>query len=735
MENVEKEYLSSVNKRIRKALNERNLAMLDSIVEELQKFMHEKYVSEDAKEIAIRLIEQAERAKSIVMKKSYPYKYVEKTKISFSNFMNKAKNSITSISKNFKEGLKSDFHPSHFSDFDWKSGVIKFAIGMLISFLVFKYFLNNNILFLSAVLFSFSFLFPEKGGFGALHIIIRLASILLAYYPFSFFLVMNSIGKLIGIAILIIGYFIMRTEYSGEKETAGYEFFVFWSSNIIAVLIALQLYMIGTGSLIISKTYSFLGLSLALYALAILIDIPKVKTEEGIVVVLDKKHHHENTLVSLFSWGGYISLLIAVISIKGMMSFSFILTSILGLIFTMSLTQVEDRLSEGIPIFGAIFVMTFLIFSSTMGEAIFGNIWTKVEGTGISHSFKSVGTSIRDSMNDLWLMITCPMCYYKKQLEEQNPSTPQGSSLSIEVKRFEFYSDESVIDPKYSFDGFFDLENMGELTAGWLKVKIETPVMRYREKDVELEDVSKKFTDCPGKLVSNDLCVIDKKIPKGEVYHFEFSFSDWDKQTVDGKYLSKTESMEGEEFYVFGGKRVTLKFDYLFEYSVFSRLDMPVLSESLYKKEIRDYKNEGRSISTYQGGPVIESISVYKHPIKNGDEFSVTFSITNTGEGSVDGASSHIYIPSDFEILDFAGMNKMVCSEVENSKMKGYHEIKCVLTERLTGETGKKKAYVVLSLKANLPEGVEKRTYTFIGNTTYEYEKTIEKTAEIKQFP
>ncbi len=715
-------YLENVYRRIK---NAKSPEELDEIIFELQEFLRSKYISEKEQKYAIRLIEQAERKKMLM---------TSKTK--------KVLDAIGSWFGSQANNFKRDFHINHYSNFDWKSALIKFLIAFSFSWILFYIMFKNPFLLWGGILFSLSYLFPETGAWGGIHVILRGLSFFAAAYPFIVsFAFVNSIGKIFGILILFIGYLVLRTEYSGSSQYAGYEILSMWIRNIYSVLIAFQFFFIGKSAATLGGEIgtTLIGISLASYTLSILLDIPKVKKhEEGLIVIKEGGQKHENSWVLITSGIGYLTFLAAIVWIKGLMSISFFIAAPLLLFLTLSINNMEDRVSEGLPVFGVIFLISFLVFPTTIGESMLGSfIWSKIESVSPSSPFSQAFSSLKTAASDFWLMITCPQCYYQKMMEEQNPSVSKGVYYSVEVSDFKFYSSEDIIDPKYVFEGYFFLENKGDIPVDTLMVWLNPPEMKYKDEWIKLENVKGEITDCPGEKQNEKLCVVDKIIEKGEKYFYEFRFSDWDKQEVDGKTLDTTEEMDGYTSYVFGGKSVKINISYMFSYNTTTRLDMPVLSEEKFKEEVMSNTQEGRKVSYYQGGPIKGSISVYKNPIKEGDEFSVTFSIENLGDGIVENAIDTIYIPKEFELVEdlTKSLHRMNCIKEKESEITGYSKYTCTITEPLTDKEGKKKAYVIFRLKATLPSGADKKTYTFISKERFVYRRDIEKYAQIASFP
>lgn len=176
---------------------------------------------------------------------------------------------------------------------------------------------------------------------------------------------------------------------------------------------------------------------------------------------------------------------------------------------------------EGRP-YAGIFCLIFVLFAmsfqftGTVGTIAFGAWWPTVYhyGSMVAEPIGAAWSSAAKSMEDLGLMMTCPSCYWAKQLQTQQVETGKvtsgGTTRSIELTNFEainYMTATLEIDPSIPLVGSIELENQGEFTASWVNVMLDTPKIKNPEEvsaakpGVGIYNLSNdrcKFTSCTG---------------------------------------------------------------------------------------------------------------------------------------------------------------------------------------------------------------------------------------------
>jgi len=132
-----------------------------------------------------------------------------------------------------------------------------------------------------------------------------------------------------------------------------------------------------------------------------------------------------------------------------------------------------------------------LQFTGTVGTELFGAYWPTVEhyGSMITDPIFGFIEDTKSSVDDAWLLMTCPSCYEQKKLEEERAKAATvkqgGTTKSIELLDFNavnYGTAKPTIDPAIPFVGTIKLENEGEFTAEDVTVILSPPLIKDPKK-------------------------------------------------------------------------------------------------------------------------------------------------------------------------------------------------------------------------------------------------------------
>ncbi|MDD5416985.1 MAG: hypothetical protein PHU12_03340 [Candidatus Aenigmarchaeota archaeon] len=173
---------------------------------------------------------------------------------------------------------------------------------------------------------------------------------------------------------------------------------------------------------------------------------------------------------------------------------------------------------EGRPYVGvmmlvvALFIFSFA-YTGTAGSAVFGQYWPTVEHYG-AVVFEPIMKGIEQAnqgINDAWLMMTCPACYYEEQqkkLRGEAEISEDATKKSIALTQFNavnYNTGTPKIDPSSPLIGSIILENQGTFTAENVNVTLLDPKIKNPKKtgavyNSELDCYEKATTDSQRKL-------------------------------------------------------------------------------------------------------------------------------------------------------------------------------------------------------------------------------------------
>ncbi len=454
-------------------------------------------------------------------------------------------------------------------------------------------------------------------------------------------------------------------------------------------------------------------------------------------------------------------------------------------------TPSESRSYIGVIILSVALIAYSSAFPTTVGTAVFGMWWPTIQHT-ISTITSPIGNTfeqMQTGLNDAWLMMTCPTCYYeKKQREEQiKNSRSQGSIKSIEITKFELLMPE--IDPSqtYSLAGTIELENQGEFIANNVTLKLGgIYATNERGKKEPVKGVKSTFVSCTGAKPEGNECKWNSKTYPGDVKMAAFKYnvyeSDLNKcncRNSKGIILKGYESInctEGclkfykdclenekdsynkddyssvEEFckdkyfcnpstsciksYIYSGNFATLKAEYTYSYAVNVSLPVEIMDAELFEQKLRDKKIKPKQItSTYSGGPIKATIFTQKQPLRSGESSIGKFSIYNTGNGIINKSAEVVmFMPDDINDVSLLAEVNLKCSKDENGKLKPenvkisdstYKAFRCKTTKDLDPE---QYATFAFTFSYNIEKDIDTKSILFTGYSFYTYkgEKTIE---------
>lgn len=644
------------------------------------------------------------------------------------------------------------------------SGKIYIIFGFVIAGILVLYFLGWNFILLTITLTGLIpawIIFPserdilkatpEGADIGGGHLIlltiksgIKLAAIGLILYT------LMPINVLITLILTFIIYFFLPVSY---KTSQPHKFIESWVRLGFGFYLAILLYTTFSGTAI---SGSFLWLGLAFF-----FTIPKQRKEEEegkstvtISVVKSYEKYSENQL----KWLDRFIFLFLI----GAALFSFILPIGLNLgdpaqvtfliIWFVSLISGLATGPQGRPFLGILMISVALFTFSTMygaaiGRAVFGYWWPTVESfaeTVITPLGEGVGTAT-SSLGDVWLMLTNPAEYYRRQMELTQVRTSRvmegGTYKSIEIKSFDLSSmTPSILNPYVeSLLGVIDLENQGEFVADDIKLSVDAT---WRPTNISISEdplsvgTLKKIT-CSGQGENNiaaGTCSWSNVTYPGDIKEVTFIF-DKDSWIGDGYDLGTCdpEPCTSDSVYKYANENVKINSQVNYSYNVNVSIPVEVINQNLYERlliagEIRLEQLE----SIYSGGPVKATIWTQKQPVRNGEESLVKVSIYNEGGGTLNFINYSIYVPPDLHENSI----EVQTSTFSSCTSEGDY-INCQYITSLPQYPPIKRGeyrMVTFYIKPQMGE-VDIRTSSIIGLVNYDYSKTRSQSLTIANSP
>jgi len=576
---------------------------------------------------------------------------------------------------------------------------------------------------------------------------IKLAIVGLITYNFML------LRPVIGLIIIFFYYFTLPVSY---KTIKPHKLVEAWLRPIMGVILALLLYSTFAG---VPASGPFLLLGIAFFA-TVPIQKELDPDEEGkstVTVKISGKLGKLSSaweildkfifvLFTLFAGGIYILTNLPITGAPHQLIFLgiWVVSSIGGY-----LTGPQGRPFIGILTITVTIFMFSFAYGGVVGRAIFGYWWPQVEAFGetvITPMTEGIGMAT-SSLGDVWLLLTNPAEYYRRQMELTQVRTTRvmegGTYKSIELSAFDINpSTPGILEPTEPLLGVIDLENQGEFDANYIKLGVDAT---WRPIETQLDEPSKqagrlsKIT-CSGQGEPNiNICTWDRITHPGDIKEVTFIFDkdEWDSElkeceNEDGDCISCSASDCPGATYTNANTNVKINAQVNYTYNVNVSMPVEVIDQSLYEKlliarEIRLEQFE----SVYSGGPVKATIWTQKQPLRNGEESLVKVFIYNEAGGSLDFVNYTIYVHPNLALgtLELATSNLNGCDEGDDfSKLSSTHPTfpdyqykVCTHDEPI--EKGKYKL-VSFYINSTIGANIDRRTFSIIGLVNYNYSKT-----------
>ncbi len=358
--------------------------------------------------------------------------------------------------------------------------VFPLLIGIVASIILFWVIFPNPFLFIGGLFFSISAALPkDKEHFAIAKAIFIFVSVLISWWGIQAF------NKFVALLFLFFGYASLSFRPLSE-ESYAYEGAIALLKIILGGLIAFSPF------LVFGLATDFLGWSLFLIGLGFFFlsfpehhEIPAVIRGKGGLVtvftyVYEKGKEHANSL------GAFSFLLILAGTIVGgatiaqdfgLWAFRTILFGILGFTsaFVAFSTPGQHRGEVGFPLYLLLLFTVTTAYPDVLGQAVFGPWWPQISATieSVAQPLSTSFAQLRQGMSDMWLMFTCPSCYYEKMMEQQRHASQAVSSIYSIEGSISFLSTQ--INPEEPLTGFLTLSNQGDFEAEDIQVILHSP--------------------------------------------------------------------------------------------------------------------------------------------------------------------------------------------------------------------------------------------------------------------
>ncbi len=425
----------------------------------------------------------------------------------------------------------------------------------------------------------------------------------------------------------------------------------------------------------------------------------------------------------------------------------------------------NSRAALGIPF---MFILLFLFttqYPSFLGQAVFGNYWPQVSTTAenIVGPLSTAFTQALNSGQDAWEILTCPACYYQKQIARQQASastlTQGGTTQAIEINNFDLLG-TTILDPtKDTLISLIELENRGEFDSSAIKVDIfgtweNTSAASNEPRFVTVGQFDPGSITCSSNGANSTagqagtcswINALPHEIKQGT---FRFAKDSWKgTNPANGAEVKLGEiviSSDGTQTYKYGGQTVRINANYTFNYNVNVSIPIEILNRTLYDSllQARQISLQQPNESQYSGGPIKATIRTEKQPVRDNEQSTVIFSIVNEGSGTLDRLDDYsIYVPRFLNpgtILSstFSGCTEGSGFTPASSPWVDYVKISCNLPVTRPIRSTDQINYRRASFTITPPPVAEKQTGLIVGIiTNYVYTKTDSRTVQVAYFP
>jgi len=484
--------------------------------------------------------------------------------------------------------------------------------------------------------------------------------------------------RLITVAIAFLFYFSMPMHY---RTSEPYKMIEAWFRMILGLFIAYILSMTFGG---FGPASSSISLAFFLLGLAFFVTFPiHIQDQNGVFNITLLNNFSERREVQLAE-----RMLFAFLVLASLFSFSTTMSGdlvdfshiIFYLVGGMALFTGFSTGPEGRPALGVIMILIMaFILSSTypgyFGQAVFGYWWPQIQSFGDTYlgPLNTAWAQAQASMGDAWEMMTCPQCYYQKQLMKQQATKSVimtgGTPMSIEIGKFELIpSMIGTLEPSEPVIGNMELHNQGDFTSKEIKLDLFVRRVNATElKELPAGEISKLYCSqavapygsSNGGSSSNTLtpanCNWTGKTYPTETRSITFKLDEedaWgdiftkcsDSSTPPpnsctpclGGGLGGCKLETGNITYDYAGTSVKVYANLTYDYVVNVSMPINIIGSDLYLKKLQagdiilqDFTSE------YTGGPTKATLWTPKQPARTDIPFLVVASIYNDGSGEI----------------------------------------------------------------------------------------------------
>jgi hypothetical protein len=342
---------------------------------------------------------------------------------------------------------------------------------------------------------------------------------------------------------------------------------------------------------------------------------------------------------------------------------------------------------EGRPVLGIvmIFILMFVLTTSYpgyVGSAVFGYWWPQIQSFTSAYMgpLNTAWAQAQSSMGDAWEMMTCPQCYYQKQLMREQATKSVimtgGTPMSIEISKFELIpSLAGTLEPSEPTIGDMELNNQGDFTSGNILLEFWTS----RVDAVNLKDISDSG-EVTNLHCSSNPEYSDSTSLGGTAYCNWKDTKTYPKETRVAIFKLEGGSLWGDIYsnctyngnvlctcfaggcvvnttYSHSGQTVKVNANLTYDYVVNVSMPITIINNETYLKKLQANEMVLQDLtSEYTGGPIKATLYTQKQPARTDVPFLVVASIYNDGSGE-------LLNITDFTITVYKGDN--VVDDVE----------------------------------------------------------------------
>jgi hypothetical protein len=516
----------------------------------------------------------------------------------------------------------------------------------------------------------------------------------------------TMINLLLALATAFVFYFSLKASYKSNQPYRMIESFARMGFGLWIAFLLMTTF----------SSVAQVGLSLALMAVAFFFVLPINKDSGGdsggqnvVVSLKDKISNFRGSAADkiIFFVLMLISLLMAFMGnpTGGLFGTS---QTIFFAVWLLSLIMGYSAGPEGRPAIGILMIFIALfafsgMYTSVVGQAVFGYWWPQVESFGETFlgPLNEAWAQAQSGMGDAWMMMTNPQAYYLKLQQQQQATksvvTSGGTVKSIEFNKVELMpSIIGTLEPTEPIIGNIELQNQGEFTSAPAEgaaiigavgyaVPIQVDITTSWKNPDSLKNIPKGAISnlkCSGSLQpssygsvsgygsSSASCSMPKTYPsESRSVNFVLDKDSWTNLGTDCEYAAIDPETEqpGDATdcdcpcdaelasgsivtYKHSGESVKMTANVTYWYNVNVTIPFRVINSVVYQDKLKAGEIVLEDLtSEYTGGPVKATIWTPKQPSRSGEAYLVVASIYNDGPGVIKFiAPFNISISSDY---------------------------------------------------------------------------------------